>query len=570
MQALSLGTGMAHEFNGMSLKPSDLVSNKSKSTTTELIERYPILWDRWLHSDISEEMNLINKGSKIRDFGAKGMIFMDKKTITKGFNAINSMYIKKYGKDYNGLDKMVDAHFRDWYYKTQPTYDKELLPRAVMKHKVLRHILHKFTSAVRKNGAMVREAFARFSGSNKSTEDYTKLVKNVGYTVMVNATVSYLNTILANKMEQSKGEGMTQKEFNNMVAYGTAVNTISMFNPTLGSVARSVPYGGKWQDPMARSITLAIQSSMGFFKSLNEGKSPTKEQWIDMGTSFDMLVKGFGAKGAAITYTHAKAIADVTKMYIQEQNLYDEFEKRKIEIEKKYDDTLNNPVPEREIPVKKVEEMKQPETKKFTPVENERIESLQNRVNNIKLKKDPSDTEKVVYKQATKAINYQKSKKHRAKRPEIESLIKTYSKKEGLDIRLVRALVRKESEFTQFAVSSAGASGVMQLMPHTYRDVRKRMGKKSGEIFNARDNIQTGCNELKWCLDKAKKVTNPKGRDKWKGDTLAIALAFYNSGYDAVVKVKGVPNYKETIEYVKKVKQYYEENKRKSLTAKKN
>ena len=99
---------------------------------------------------------------------------------------------------------------------------------------------------------------------------------------------------------------------------------------------------------------------------------------------------------------------------------------------------------------------------------------------------------------------------------------------------LVKAVIAVESEFDQFAVSSKGARGLMQLMPATAR----RFGVS--DSFDARQNIFAGTQYLRILLDQF-------------GGDMALALAAYNAGEGAVRRYGGVPPYRETRGYVDKV-----------------
>ena len=99
---------------------------------------------------------------------------------------------------------------------------------------------------------------------------------------------------------------------------------------------------------------------------------------------------------------------------------------------------------------------------------------------------------------------------------------------------LVRAVIAVESEFDQLAVSSKGARGLMQLMPLTAR----RFGV--ADAFDARQNIFAGVQYLRLLLDL------------FQGD-VALALAAYNAGENAVARFKGIPPYRETRTYVERI-----------------
>lgn len=99
---------------------------------------------------------------------------------------------------------------------------------------------------------------------------------------------------------------------------------------------------------------------------------------------------------------------------------------------------------------------------------------------------------------------------------------------------LVKAVIAAESEFDQFAVSSKGARGLMQLMPPTAR----RFGVSNS--FDARQNILAGTQYLRVLLDQ------------FQGD-MSLTVAAYNAGENAVLRYGGIPPYKETRGYVAKV-----------------
>jgi soluble lytic murein transglycosylase-like protein len=116
----------------------------------------------------------------------------------------------------------------------------------------------------------------------------------------------------------------------------------------------------------------------------------------------------------------------------------------------------------------------------------------------------------------------------------IYSRIKHFSKKYGVKKELILAVARAESGYNQFAKSKKGAVGIMQLMPET----AKRYGVFN--IYNIDENISAGIKHLRYLYKKYNK-------------DIVLALAAYNAGENAVEKYNGVPPYRETKNYIKKI-----------------
>lgn len=119
----------------------------------------------------------------------------------------------------------------------------------------------------------------------------------------------------------------------------------------------------------------------------------------------------------------------------------------------------------------------------------------------------------------------------------MDSIFEAASKETGVDIRLLKAVGKAESNFNASATSRCGAMGVMQLMPGT----AKSLGVT--DAYDARQNIMAGSKYLAKLLDK------------YDGDT-KLALAAYNAGSGNVAKYGGIPPFKETQNYVKRVLEY--------------
>lgn len=122
---------------------------------------------------------------------------------------------------------------------------------------------------------------------------------------------------------------------------------------------------------------------------------------------------------------------------------------------------------------------------------------------------------------------------------QIEGLVVPIARAYGVDADLVRAVIEVESGRNARALSSKGAMGLMQLIPDTAR----RFGVTNA--YDPRQNIKGGVQYLKFLLAY------------FEGD-VDLVLAGYNAGEGAVDRHGGVPPYKETRNYVKKVRAYYD------------
>jgi soluble lytic murein transglycosylase-like protein len=119
-----------------------------------------------------------------------------------------------------------------------------------------------------------------------------------------------------------------------------------------------------------------------------------------------------------------------------------------------------------------------------------------------------------------------------------DDLITEASKKHGVSFSLLKALIKIESDFNPRAISSAGAKGLMQIMPENIRALNIK------DPFDPLENIMGGTRYLK------KLIIRFDGK-------LPMALAAYNAGPNIVDRYKQIPPFKETEDFVEKVMKYY-------------
>jgi soluble lytic murein transglycosylase-like protein len=115
-------------------------------------------------------------------------------------------------------------------------------------------------------------------------------------------------------------------------------------------------------------------------------------------------------------------------------------------------------------------------------------------------------------------------------------MIREAAERHSVSPALVEAIARVESGFNSRAVSNKGARGLMQVMPATGR----RFGVRSDKLFDPEHNLNAGVAYLAW-LSK-----------RYSGN-LEFIVAAYNAGEGAVDDYGGIPPYRETRDYVRRV-----------------
>lgn len=127
-----------------------------------------------------------------------------------------------------------------------------------------------------------------------------------------------------------------------------------------------------------------------------------------------------------------------------------------------------------------------------------------------------------------------------------DSLISECCEKYQVDSALIKAMIRAESGFNPRAISKKGAKGLMQLMPET------ALRMNVSNVFSPKENIEGGVRYFKYLLSLF-------------NNDLRLSLAAYNAGENLVSTIRTIPPYRETVDYVRKVLNFYQSYKQTNL-----
>ena len=167
----------------------------------------------------------------------------------------------------------------------------------------------------------------------------------------------------------------------------------------------------------------------------------------------------------------------------------------------------------------------------------------------ISMKSDqrPLEPEAMVAQATFAKPNLNEMVKEKESVPPYYTIILRAADRHNIDPALIRAVIMAESSYNPKAISKSGAKGLMQLMPRT----AKALGVK--DILDPIHNINGGTKYLRQLLNR------------FNGD-IKLALAAYNAGSRHVKRYRGIPPFKETRTYVKKVLSYYKNYQKEAIT----
>jgi soluble lytic murein transglycosylase-like protein len=129
------------------------------------------------------------------------------------------------------------------------------------------------------------------------------------------------------------------------------------------------------------------------------------------------------------------------------------------------------------------------------------------------------------------------------------------AKEQNFDVEFVLSIIKKESNFNPKVKSDRGAMGLMQILPDTARWLGL---KNTSRLYDPDTNIKYGIKYLRYLFNRFNNsIPNELGKDDIDKNEVIKVIAAYNAGPGSVEKYGGIPPFRETVNYVKKVRFYF-------------